>query len=89
MWTEEEFQAWKGSPRTAEFLHFLAEVRDEMKARWADGEDMTPREQAMTQTYGDIIGLNYGETVKPFYVAAGLVVEKDETEEEESDDVSE
>ncbi len=80
-WTEEEFQAWKHDRRTEGFLRFLAEVRLDLQARWADGQEMTPHQQSMAQTYGDIIGLDYGETVAPFYEAR--------TEETKDDDVSE
>ncbi len=87
MWTEEEFVAWKHHPATQGFLWFLAEVRQDLRERWSDGEEMTPHQQSMAQTYGDIVELDYGETVRPFYVAAGLLSEI--TEEEDSDDVSE
>ncbi len=81
------FQAWKGRPETQGFLRFLAERRADLQARWADGEEMTPHDQSMAQTYGDIIDLNYEADIKPIYVEAGLIAET--TEEEESDDVSE
>ena len=81
MWTEEEFQAWKHDPKTQGFLRFLAEVREDLKARWANGEEMTPHQQSMAQTYGDIVDMNYERDVVPFY--------EDETEETEDHDGSE
>ncbi len=79
MWNEERFKVWKERPETKEFLAFLHDRRDELMAAWADGQELTPHHQAMAQVFGDIIELNYEETVVPFY----------EPEEKEDDGVQE
>ena len=66
-------------------MGFLSEVREDLRSRWADGEEMTPHQQSMAQTYGDIIEMDYDADIAPIYIAAGLIIEKDETEEEEGD----
>ncbi len=77
MWTEEQFKAWKGRPETEEFLAFLGDVRESLKNRWADGDTLNDADHAVAMVYGDIVNLNYDESVRPFY------------HEEEADDVQE
>ena len=71
-WTKESFDNWKS--RSGDFFQFLTDRRNEMMAEWGNGEVMEPHEQSMTQIYGDMISLNYEETIEPFY-------EKDDDDE--------
>ena len=75
MWTKEQHQAWKASRATKHFLAFLRERRDELAARWADGEEMTPHEQSMAQVFGDLIDMDYERDVAPTYEEAERVPE--------------
>jgi hypothetical protein len=71
MWTKEQFQAWKASQATKHFLAFLKGRRDELAARWADGEEMTAHDQSMAQVYNDLINLDYGRDVLSTYEETG------------------
>ena len=70
MWSKEQFQAWKASRETKQFLAFLQERRDQLAARWADGEEMTAHEQSMAQVYSDLTDLNYDRDVLASYEEA-------------------
>jgi hypothetical protein len=84
MLTEEQFQAWKGHPVTKPFLEFLRAVREDLKERWAEGQEMEPTDHAIAIVYGDIIGLEYDRDIRPFYERKFGI-----TEESEDEDVQE
>lgn len=65
--TEEQFQAWKASPATGPFLRHLEQVREQLKERWAQGEDLSPTDHAIAMVYGDVIDLDYERDIAPFY----------------------
>lgn len=67
MMDREAFGAWKGRPETAEFLEFIAEVREDLKERWASGELLDDKDHAIAIVYGDILALDYDRDVKAFY----------------------
>jgi hypothetical protein len=68
MWTKEQFEAWRASAATKDFLAFLAERREALKEQWAEGTPLTPADQMVAAVYGDIITLAY-EDVENFYQA--------------------
>ncbi len=65
VWTKEAFDDWKS--RSGEFFQFLADGRAELMTAWGNGDAMNPHMQSIAQVYGDIIDINYEETVEEFY----------------------
>lgn len=50
----DEFQAWKESPQTKEFLTFLRDRQSDLTAGWGRGLPMTPEQQGQAVLLGQL-----------------------------------
>ena len=57
----EEFQAWKASPVTAEFLSLLAARQQALMAAWGSGSPLTPEQQAQAVILGQLARIRFSE----------------------------
>ena len=62
----QDFLAWKANPLTQGFLQYLTDYRLQMAMLWAEGQPMTPQQQAQAEVMGDLASLSCND-VRQFY----------------------
>lgn len=61
-----EFQGWVDNPMTQAFRQYLKDYRDQLSAMWAEGQPLSPKDQAWAEMAGDLASLSCDD-VRAFY----------------------
>jgi hypothetical protein len=59
----EEFQRWKDSPMTREFLNLLQKRRQHLMEAWAAGQPLNPEQQAQAVLLGHLADLKHEDVL--------------------------
>ena len=56
---QEQFQAWRDSPLTQEFLGLVRKRQQDLMAAWGRGQPLSPEQQAQAQLLGLLAGISF------------------------------